>query len=437
MARMIRPTLAEMARRGTPFRGVLFAGLMLTAEGPKLLEYNVRFGDPETQAMLPRLRSDLLAALLAACDGELGRFDLRWSAEAALVVVLAARGYPAAPETGSVIDGVEEAAAVPGAHIFHAGTRREPRRAADRRRRASAECGRHRAGSAHGAGCGLCRGGAHPLAGRLLAPRHRLAGAGLRRRPLPALPAHFRLRRPRFPTRPRFQGDEPHPPRPSPRGEMRHRMRPSAAAQPKAAGGSGRWARCACQARGRRCPPASAVVSFGPAAGEGGCRPGIPRRAASARAGVRRGASAPPRCCRRRCHPRAMMRPWNPPPVRGRSPACVVSPPFFLSLLLAAPRRGTAATERIGAWLLSCTTDRMTDRTSCRLQHRDPVDGSVPPLLLEIVERGGRYLPMLMSRDIGLEGAGASADGPHRHSRKCAFPPPACSRCPAACMGGP
>ena len=125
MQRMIRPTLAEMARRGTPFRGVLFAGLMLTADGPKLLEYNVRFGDPETQAMLPRLRSDLLAAMLAACDGELARFDLRWSTAASLVVVLAARGYPAAPETGGVIEGLEEAAAVPGALLFHAGTRRD------------------------------------------------------------------------------------------------------------------------------------------------------------------------------------------------------------------------------------------------------------------------------------------------------------------------
>ncbi|MCX7684372.1 MAG: phosphoribosylamine--glycine ligase [Acetobacteraceae bacterium] len=125
MRRMIRPTLAEMARRGTPFRGVLFAGLMLTADGPKLLEYNVRFGDPETQAMLPRLRSDLLSAMLAACDGELARFDLRWSAEASLAVVLAARGYPAAPETGSVIEGVKDAAATPGALLFHAGTRRD------------------------------------------------------------------------------------------------------------------------------------------------------------------------------------------------------------------------------------------------------------------------------------------------------------------------
>ena len=125
MARIIRPTLAEMARRGTPFRGMLFAGLMLTADGPKLIEFNVRFGDPECQAMLPRLRSDLLPALLAACDGELGAFALRWSDAASLVVVMAARGYPAAPETGSAIAGVEEAAAVPGVQVFYAGTRRD------------------------------------------------------------------------------------------------------------------------------------------------------------------------------------------------------------------------------------------------------------------------------------------------------------------------
>ena len=119
----IRPALSAMARRGTPFRGVLFAGLMLTPEGPRLVEYNVRFGDPECQALLPRLRSDLLPALLAACDGELGRFDLRWREDAVVAVVMAARGYPAAPEAGTLIDGLEAAAAVPGALVFQAGTR--------------------------------------------------------------------------------------------------------------------------------------------------------------------------------------------------------------------------------------------------------------------------------------------------------------------------
>lgn len=119
----VRPALAEMARRGTPFRGILFAGLMLTADGAKLIEYNVRFGDPECQALLPRLRSDLLPALLAACDGELGRFDLRWNDGAVVAVVLAAPGYPAAPEAGSDIGDLGAAAAVLGALVFQAGTR--------------------------------------------------------------------------------------------------------------------------------------------------------------------------------------------------------------------------------------------------------------------------------------------------------------------------
>jgi phosphoribosylamine--glycine ligase len=119
---IIRPVLAEMARRGTPFRGVLYAGLMLTAEGAKLIEFNVRLGDPECQALLPRLMSDLLPALQAAYDGELANFDLRWRDVASIAVVLAARGYPAAPERGSEIRGLERAASVPDALIFHAGT---------------------------------------------------------------------------------------------------------------------------------------------------------------------------------------------------------------------------------------------------------------------------------------------------------------------------
>ncbi len=122
LERIIEPTLAEMSRQGTPFRGILFAGLMLTEQGPKLIEFNVRFGDPECQALMLRLRSDLLPALLAACDGELRRFDLRWNPGAALAVVMAARGYPEAPETGTVIGGIAAAEAIPGAHVFHAGT---------------------------------------------------------------------------------------------------------------------------------------------------------------------------------------------------------------------------------------------------------------------------------------------------------------------------
>jgi len=124
MARIIRPVLAEMARRGAPFRGVLFAGLMIAADGPRLIEFNVRFGDPECQALMVRLRSDLLPALLAACDGELAAFDLRWEPLHSLTVVMAARGYPGAYAKGSEIGGLERAAQVPGVQVFHAGTAR-------------------------------------------------------------------------------------------------------------------------------------------------------------------------------------------------------------------------------------------------------------------------------------------------------------------------
>ena len=119
---IIRPALAEMARRGTPFRGILYAGLMLTDAGAKLIEFNVRFGDPECQALMPRLMSDLLPALQAAYDGELRNFTLRWNDIASIVVVMAARGYPDAPERGSIIRGLDRAAAVPDVQIFHAGT---------------------------------------------------------------------------------------------------------------------------------------------------------------------------------------------------------------------------------------------------------------------------------------------------------------------------
>ena len=119
---IIRPALAEMTRRGTPFRGVLYAGLMLTADGVKLIEFNVRFGDPECQALVLRLRSDLLSALQAAYDGELKNFDLRWNDDSAIAVVMAARGYPDAPEHGSEIRGLDRATVVPGVQVFHAGT---------------------------------------------------------------------------------------------------------------------------------------------------------------------------------------------------------------------------------------------------------------------------------------------------------------------------
>jgi phosphoribosylamine--glycine ligase len=123
MREIVQPTLAGMRERGTPFVGVLYAGLMLTPEGPKLIEYNVRFGDPECQVLMPRLKTDVLAAMVAACDGRLDQVSLSWSDETALTVVLAARGYPAAPQKGSVIRGVEAAAAMADVRVFHAGTR--------------------------------------------------------------------------------------------------------------------------------------------------------------------------------------------------------------------------------------------------------------------------------------------------------------------------
>ncbi len=126
MAEIIRPTLAAMAKEGRPYKGVLYAGLMLTKDGPKLIEYNVRFGDPECQVLLPRLKSDLLPALLASRDGVLDDFDLRWLDEAALCVVLAAKGYPDNPLRGSEIKGLDAAAASdPSVKIFHAGTKRQ------------------------------------------------------------------------------------------------------------------------------------------------------------------------------------------------------------------------------------------------------------------------------------------------------------------------
>jgi phosphoribosylamine---glycine ligase len=122
MARIILPTVAGMKSRDTPFRGVLYAGVMLTADGPKLFEYNVRFGDPECQVLMLRMMSDIVPALLASCDGQLKNFDLRWFAEPALTVVMAAKGYPGDYAKGTRIEGLDDAAKVEGAEIFHAGT---------------------------------------------------------------------------------------------------------------------------------------------------------------------------------------------------------------------------------------------------------------------------------------------------------------------------
>jgi phosphoribosylamine--glycine ligase len=116
-----RPVIEELARRGAPFIGVLFAGLMLTEEGPKVLEFNCRFGDPETQSILPLLDGDLLGALVAAAGGELAGVELGVSDDAAVTVVLAAGGYPEHADYGSTIDGIDAAEAA-GALVFHAGT---------------------------------------------------------------------------------------------------------------------------------------------------------------------------------------------------------------------------------------------------------------------------------------------------------------------------
>jgi len=122
MEKFIKPTVAAMAARGAPYMGVLYLGLMITGSGPKLVEYNCRFGDPECQVLMPRLKSDLLAALLAAREGKLQ--PLEWHDEVALTVVMASKGYPGGYEKGHVITGLDEAAKMPGVTLFHAGTER-------------------------------------------------------------------------------------------------------------------------------------------------------------------------------------------------------------------------------------------------------------------------------------------------------------------------
>ncbi|MFG0282964.1 MAG: phosphoribosylamine--glycine ligase [Phycisphaerales bacterium JB039] len=119
------PTVDALRRRGIDYRGVLYAGLMLTHAGPKVLEFNVRFGDPECQALLPRLTSDLLEAMLATCERRLRDIDLSWRPGCAVTVVLASEGYPEKPVKGAVIEGVEQAEAMEDVHIFHAGTARD------------------------------------------------------------------------------------------------------------------------------------------------------------------------------------------------------------------------------------------------------------------------------------------------------------------------
>lgn len=121
---IIEPTAKAMVSEGRPFRGVLFAGLMITKDGPKTIEFNARMGDPETQVVLPRLKTDLLEIVLAAMNGTLADLTIEWDAEAAVCVVLASEGYPGSYPKGKVITGLEEAEAT-GALVFHAGTAQE------------------------------------------------------------------------------------------------------------------------------------------------------------------------------------------------------------------------------------------------------------------------------------------------------------------------
>jgi phosphoribosylamine--glycine ligase len=122
MDSIIHPTVAAMKAEGMPYKGVLFAGLMITKTGPKLIEYNARFGDPETQVLMMRLQSDLVPALLACVKGNLKKVDIRFVADAALCVIMAAKGYPGDYAKGTIINGIEKTSAMPGVKVFHAGT---------------------------------------------------------------------------------------------------------------------------------------------------------------------------------------------------------------------------------------------------------------------------------------------------------------------------
>jgi phosphoribosylamine--glycine ligase len=119
------PVVDALAREGIPYKGVIFAGLMLTRGGPRVLEFNCRFGDPECQTILPRLRSDLLELLLATCEGQLAGVAVEWDARATCCVVLASEGYPDKPRNGVAITGIEDAAKLPDTYVFHAGTKRQ------------------------------------------------------------------------------------------------------------------------------------------------------------------------------------------------------------------------------------------------------------------------------------------------------------------------
>ena len=174
MDEIVLPTVRAMKAMGAPYKGVLFAGLMIGDSGPKLIEYNVRFGDPETQVLMLRLNSDIVPALLASCDGMLKNFDLRWRDDAALTVVMAANGYPGNYARGTVIEGLARGGAGRGRRDFSRRNQGGRRTYSGQRRPRAERVGGRRVGGA-GAGARLCGGRSHPLARRLLPPRHRLA----------------------------------------------------------------------------------------------------------------------------------------------------------------------------------------------------------------------------------------------------------------------
>ena len=122
MREIIVPTVDAMKRRGTPFRGVLFAGLMITKDGPKLIEYNTRFGDPECEVLMPRLESDLVELLMATVESRLESVTAHWSRDTALTVVMAAKGYPGTPQAGTEIRNVDQVTAMAHVMVYHAGT---------------------------------------------------------------------------------------------------------------------------------------------------------------------------------------------------------------------------------------------------------------------------------------------------------------------------
>ncbi len=161
MAEIIMPTVRGMAAEGAPFKGVLYAGLMISDKGPRLIEYNVRFGDPECQVLMARLKSDLLPALIACHDGQLANVDLRWDDGAAICVVMATNGYPGAYGKGSVIGGLDDAEADSAVTVFHAGTARD---SADR---LTANGGRVLGVTATGTGIANARDKAYQAVGRI------------------------------------------------------------------------------------------------------------------------------------------------------------------------------------------------------------------------------------------------------------------------------